>query len=273
MNKEVKIFNPSVAEANKIVEQYKNLTIESVEDKDGYLAVYNGIQELKKLRGDITKFGKKEREESLAYQREVLRQEKELLGIITPVEDDLKAERAKIDEAVKKDERKVLLPSRIKMLEDVNVKMAEDEILSLDEKQFSEMYSLRKQEFDDEQERIRMEEENRKKREDEIKEAERVSALRAKEEAERKAKEELEKVEREKQAEIDKMKREQEEKEKDEIDRIEKEKREKEEAERNVKYQEWLTKNGYSENTKENFLIQKNGNEYVLYKKLDVINL
>ena len=203
MNKEVKIFNPSIAEANKIVEQYKGLKIKDVEDKDGYLAVYNGIQELKKLRGDITK----------------------------------------------------------------------DEILSLDEKQFSEMYSVKKQEFDDEIAKLKQEEEDKKKRNEEIKEAERLSALRATEEAERKAKEELARVEREKQAEIDKMKREQEEKERLEAERIEKERMEKEEAERNVKYQNWLSKNGYTEEQKENFLIQKNGNEYVLYKKLDVINL
>ena len=221
MEKLVK-FNPSIAEATKIADKYKGLTIKGLEDKEGYEAVYSGQQELKKLRVDITKFGKKEREEALAYQKEVIRQEKELLAVIVPAEDSLKSEREKIDEEKKQQERLVLLPTRIKMLEEIDVKLLDAEILRMDEKEFSAYLTEKKVEYLEKKEAERKIIEEEKRRAEELEKAKAEAAEKAKKEAEKKAerekKEEAERVEKEKQ-EAEKKKQE-------ELERVEREKKE-----------------------------------------------
>jgi len=221
MEKLVK-FNPSIAEATKIADKYKGLTIKGLEDKEGYEAVYSGQQELKKLRVDITKFGKKEREEALAYQKEVIRQEKELLAVIVPAEDSLKSEREKIDEEKKQQERLVLLPTRIKMLEEIDVKLLDAEILRMDEKEFSAYLTEKKVEYLEKKEAERKIIEEEKRRAEELEKAKAEAAEKAKKEAEEKAerekKEEAERVEKEKQ-EAEKKKQE-------ELERVEREKKE-----------------------------------------------
>jgi len=239
MDKKIVVFNPSVVEATKIAEKYKGLTIKGLGDKEGYKAVYDGQQELKKLRVDITKFGKKEREEALAYQKEVIRQEKELLAVIVPVEDALKFERDKIDEEKKKEERRVLLPSRVKMLEEIGLKVDDDILLSMDEKEFSETYNERKMTFLEEQERKRKEEEDAKRRAEELEKAKTEAAEKAKKEAEAKAerekKEEAERVEKEKKEAERKKEEELKKKEEEKIEAIKKAEREKQEEINRIK--------------------------------------
>lgn len=43
-------FNPTITEATKIAKQYEGLTIKDENDKDGYTKVYEGQQELKKIK-------------------------------------------------------------------------------------------------------------------------------------------------------------------------------------------------------------------------------
>jgi len=288
MNKAA-VFNPSIAEATAIAEKYRGLTIKNVDDKEGYKAVYDAQQELKNLRVDITKFGKKEREEALAWQREVLRQEKELLKIITPVEDELKAERERIDEEKKKAERLVLLPSRKKMLEEIGDAMNDDEILALDEKEFSELFNAKKlayleaKEAQLNAEREKLDQEKReaeeaKQRVEELEKAKEEAATRAKEDAEKKAKDELEQMEKKKQAEIDKIREEQAEKERLEQEKVAKEQEEKEKAEKNRRYKAWLKKNGVTNTNVGNFHIERiadneNGTTFKIYEYKDLITI
>jgi DNA segregation ATPase FtsK/SpoIIIE-like protein len=244
---EVDIFKPGVAELKEKAQQYQGLTIAGIDDKDGYQLVYDAIQDLRKIRVAITKFGKEKREEALAFQRKVLRQEKELVSIISPVEDELKARRERVDEEKRRQERMVLLPSRRRMCEEVGLVLTDEQLLDLDEKEFANEYNEKRSEFLEAQERARREEEERKRREEELERARREAAEQAKKEteeaAERKAKEDAERIEREREEEqrlaheaITKAEREKQEaiakaerEKQEEIDRI---RREQEEAER-----------------------------------------
>lgn len=286
---EIQKFNPTKAEIQKAVSEVESLTITGIEDKAGYAAVKSGKNKLAAYRIEITKFGKGQREEALAWQREVLKQEKELLGMIEPTETKLKGQLETIDEEKKSQERLVLLPARIKMLEEVGVKLLDAEILQMDEISFSAYYTEKKMQYLEMQETKRKQEEeaNRRTEEMEIAKKEAIEMARkeeqekaelAKAEAEKKAKEELERVEREKLEAIEKIKKEQEEKERKakeaEAERVRKEKEEQEKAEKNRKYKTWLEKHGIDPVNKDGIhLIQREGNTFTLYKKIDSITI
>lgn len=277
-------FNPTIAEATKIAKQYQGLTIKSVDDKEGYNLVYTGQQELKKLRVAITKYGKEQRQEALAYQKEVIRQEKELLGVITPIEDSLKAERERIDEIKKREERKEFLPVRKKMLTEVEAEVNDDELLGMDDKQFMVFFGKKQAEFTARKEEEKREKEREEQRNRELEEAKKQAveqakreveerARREKKEAERRAKEELERVEREKQAEIDRLKQEKEEKERQEKMLVERKRQEEEEMAKNKRMKQWLEENGVTEENKSDHKVERQGNQLVLYKKVSTLIL
>lgn len=284
MNQQIEKFNPTKAEIQAAVSEVENLTIQGIDDVAGYEAVKSGKKRLADYRIEITKFGKKQREEALAWQREVLRQEKELIAIIEPTEIKLKEKLEGIDHQKKREERRVLLPSRKKMLEEIGAEWTDEEILDMDEKEFASEYGSLRMAYDAEQAEKKRKEEEEKRHAEEMEKAKEEAAKKATEEAERKAKEELERVEREKQAEIDKIKRDQEEKdrkekeekeraEKEEADRIAKEKADQEKAEKNRRYKAWLKKNGYTDETRNDFSIARTGNTFVLFKKVDEITI
>lgn len=65
-------------------------------------------------------------------------------------------------------------------------------------------------------------------------------------------------------------------KEKEDVERIEKERlikeqEKKEELERQEKYQNFLKKNNYTENNKNDFIIQRKDNKITIFKKVDEI--
>lgn len=87
---EIAKFNPAKEEIQAVVMEVEGLTISGVDDVAGYEAVKAGKKKLADYRIEITKFGKKQREEAIFWQREVLRQEKELIEMIEPTETKLK---------------------------------------------------------------------------------------------------------------------------------------------------------------------------------------
>ena len=99
-------FNPTKSELLLMADKYKNLTIKNIDDKEGYMAVYQARLELKKARVNLKKNGKAAREEALAYQKSVIALENELVGIIEPLEKDLEAKQAVIDKEIEKNKRK-----------------------------------------------------------------------------------------------------------------------------------------------------------------------
>ena len=253
-NEAVEIFKPGIAALRSLAERLRGITIKGPEDVEGYAAAKEAKKELAQWRIDITKAGKKFREEALAYQREVIRQEKEHLEIITPVEDSIRAMIEAVDETKARKERKVLLPSRKALLAEIFIEMTDDEILSLDEKAFSDMYMEKKMKYLESREAARRAEEEAKQREAETKKREEEAAARAVEE-------ERLRVEREEASK------------KAEEERIEREKAEElAKAEKNRRYKAWLKGHGV-EAEDPAFKIERVGTTFVLYKKIDEITI
>lgn len=296
---EIQEFSPAKAEIQAALLEVEGLTIAGVEDEAGYEAVKVGRKRLGDMRNKITKFGKGQREEAIRWQKEVLRQEKELVALIEPVESKLKAELERIDEEKKRKEREILLPIRKTMLAEIELELTDDEIVGYDEKEFAIFFQERKMQYLEAKERARKEEEDRKKREEELEQARKEAAENAKKEAEEKAERDkilaAEKAEKDKQDAIDKIKRDQEEKErkekqareqaiKDEEARLENERKEQERNEKNRKYKAWLRENGVEQGmgdqkiycvqlADEQNVIVRDENSFTLYKKVSSITI
>lgn len=140
-------FNPTKAELLALAEKSKGLVIKDINDKEGYQAVHKQRMELKNTRVLITKTGKEAREKALAFQKEVIAYEKELIGIIEPIETDLQAKQDAIDLEKEKLKRVALLPERKFKLVAVSVELSDDEILEMDDVRFDTFYNQKNAEF------------------------------------------------------------------------------------------------------------------------------
>lgn len=78
-------------------EAYGALTINGLDDKQGYAAVDVARKEIKKIRVDIEKAFKAERDVLNVKVKENLAKEKEILAVVAPIENDLKAKQDIID--------------------------------------------------------------------------------------------------------------------------------------------------------------------------------
>ncbi|MDA3837251.1 MAG: hypothetical protein PF542_06545 [Nanoarchaeota archaeon] len=271
MKKQVDIFKPGLAELQKMATRLKGVKIVDTKDVEGYKNAKEAKTELAKMRIIITKFGKEQRKEARDYASEVIRQEKEHLALIVPVEDDIKKQIDAVDEEKRMEERKVLLPSRKKMLEGIETKMTDEEILLMDEQCFSEHFSQLRNDYLFEKERKLQEREAQLKREKELEEARKIAreeeienAKIARIEEKKRADDELKRVEQEKKDEIERLKQEQIDKEarekrdaeeliirkENEAKRFAEEERVKKlEIEADKKYQKFLADNKYNEET------------------------
>jgi hypothetical protein len=306
---EVEIFNPTVAELNKIVGTAKDLVITDYKDKAQVEIVSAKRKELKKIRVAITNKGKELREEALAHQRKVLEKEKELVGIIIPEEERLQKLEDEVAMQIEKDRRIGLLPDKLAMLKALSFEPTPEQqqnLLLLTDEGWAEYYNravARKNEAD----RLALEarEAEQKRKEQELEDEKNRLA---KEEADRIAKaeqEEKDRVAREQQAERERLQKieddkkkavadaqakerqEKEAKEREEkaraderarIEREEKDRKAKEEAERIALekkkiYQKFLAENGYTEETKDQFIVKNDNLVITLYKKVNTLDL
>lgn len=307
---EVEIFNPTVAELNKIVSTAKELVITDYKDKAQVEIVSAKRKELKKIRVAITARGKELREEALAHQRKVIEKEKELVGIITPEEERLQQLEDDVAMQVEKDRRLGLLPDKLAMLRALGMvditEVQKENLLLLTDENWAMYYNgvvARKNEAD----RIALEarEAEQKRKEQELEdeknriaqeEAERVAKAEAdaKAQAEREAQEKADALKREAdvkaKAIADAKAKEQQEKEAlareekaraDERARIElevKKKVEREEAERIALekkkiYQKFLADSGFTEETKDDYIVKNDALVITLYKKVNTLDL
>lgn len=309
MELNIEQFNPKKAELVTLAEQYKNLTITGVDDKDGYEAVKSAEKKLQQTRLDIKRKGKEAREEALKYQKAVIGLEKELLEVIEPIEKDLKEKRTAIDEIKKMELRKKKLPERIERLKEIELEVANVELLGMDDKQFNEFFIEKKGEYLEAKEAKAKEEQEKKdaeirkqqeeiaeqqrkiEEEKRIAEAKKQAEIEAKERVEREKQEAVEaekrKAEAEKQKLIDEQNAKEQErlaeearKKKEEDDRIAKEKAD---EEANKKKKEWIDFLGRNfikpnEDYGDEIHIKKitqdnNKTKFILYKKADEIIL
>jgi len=291
-NLNIEKFSPKKAELISLVEKCKNLQINGIEDRAGFMAVDEYRKELKKARVEIQKTGKMLRAEALAFQKEVILKEKEMISLIEPTEKELEAKQQVIKDEMAKIARKAQLPQRQKALQEINANVDDDFILLMDDTRYLEFYNNKRAEFLEEKER-KLEEEKEKERkkleaereaerqkleaqkreleekERKLEEEKRIIAERkeAKAEAEKEKREALEKAEREKQAIIDKQKQERLEAEKLKKQAEEKERKEAERLAKAKAYQEFLAKHNYNEDDP-NFFIKKSEKKIELFKKI-----
>lgn len=285
MTNDIAKFDQTKAEVAALVESVKNTVIVQPGDVTGYELLKTNKKVLADKRNDLTKFFKNERSGALAYQKAIIATEKDVLGLIEPVETELGDQIKAIDLEKKREERLAILPERIKKLEENNLVFGEYEfLLDMDDKQFAEFFLTKRSEYLEEQQRKideanakieadRVSAEEAKKREAEIEEAKKEAAEKAKKEAE-------EKAEKEKQAIIDENNRKEreriagEERAKiEEENRLKKEKEEAEKLEKRKKYQKFRTDNGYTEETKDDFYEKNTGDKVILYKKVGEFKL
>ncbi|MFA5323310.1 MAG: hypothetical protein WC373_11620 [Smithella sp.] len=78
-------------------DKYMALTVNGIEDKKGYDAVHEAKMDVKKRRVKVLKNGKAQREEALAFNKMVIKVEKRIVALLTPIEEHLQAEEQKID--------------------------------------------------------------------------------------------------------------------------------------------------------------------------------
>ena len=303
-NLDISQFSPQKAELLTIVERYKGLTINGVDDQAGYKMVDEARKDLAKKRVYISKTAKDLRSEAIAFQKSVIELEKELVGIIEPLELEFKNQTAAIDQEKLRLKRIALLPERQEKLKAIGVQVLDRDLLDMTDEDFTVFYNQEHTKVLEAKAKAIAEEEARIQREKEL-EAEREKArqeqiIKDEEEAKRKEaahkaeleatrlriekekEESLEKAEKEKQALIDAHAREKEEARlKAERDQKEAEQKELElkaaaqaEEERVNKmkaYQAFLSKNNYTEDG--GFKIEKTADSVLLYKLIDTFKI
>ena len=209
-NLSIEEFNPTVAELQSLVETTKLIQVTDINDKDQIELVRKNRITLRDARVNITKKGKELREGALRFQKEVISREKQLIAIIEPEEERLKAIEDEVKQKKVRAERIAVLPQRKEMLasiDDGKDYSDKDELLiGMDDTEFMAYYNARasekneadrqanekrQREIEQEQEKLRIEKETRE-REEKARQEER-------DRIEREQKQKKEKEEREKQ--------------------------------------------------------------------------
>lgn len=145
---QIEQFSPKKAEMQALAESSKGLTINGVEDLEGYKKVHEARIKLKSTRIEITKNGKALREDAIAFQKKVIELEKELVGIIEPVETELEQKEKTIDAEKERLRRVSLLPSRRSVLEDIGYTATDEELMCLNNDEFKIFLDTKKNEIE-----------------------------------------------------------------------------------------------------------------------------
>jgi hypothetical protein len=94
---ELQRYNTTDAEIAKR-RKYLDYTIKDLSDTDGYSLVHKARMEIKSMRIAVTKRGKELREDAIKFQKAVISEEQRIIGQLSPIEDHLADEEARIDE-------------------------------------------------------------------------------------------------------------------------------------------------------------------------------
>lgn len=294
-------FEQTVEDLKAIVANAQKITVDNIEDKEQLVLAKSTRIELRNIEIAIEKRGKGYRDVFNAVNKEILNKERELKKITAPEIERLTAIEEEAKEIAIRKARIEAIPARQERLKEIGIEATDEELMEFDDDAFK-VFVNEKIEEKNEQERQRIETEKAKmekerlamerekemrEREEKAREEERLKAERIAKEKEkerigeekrRKIEAELEakqKIEEAK-AEAEQIKREAKEK----VEREEREKKEKEEAERKArkelekkkKYQDWLKKGGWTEETKDEFFIQDHGHIVELYKLVGTYN-
>lgn len=259
-------FDPTTQKIMDFVSEYRWLTIAN----DWLDVVKLAKKTLQGQRVFITKTLKADRDKAIKYQKDNIAKEKELVAIITEVEEPLDNEILAMELKEEMDKRKESLPIRLEELETIWLKWqyTEEFILSMDFKQFMDFMNTEKARLYEEEMEKKRQAEAETKRLADLKEAEERGRIAA----EKKAKEEYE------QKESDRLNKEAQEKAKQEQkeiqDKLDKErlaqkiKEDENRAQKAERYKARLEINWYDESDKDEWLISKEETKVILYKKI-----
>lgn len=149
---EVSPIETALAEQNvtaqviaKLKADYLGLTINGIDDKEGFEAVEKARKECKSIRILAEKICKSGREEAVKIQKEWISKEKEVVAQIEEVELYLKAESERIKEEEKailfKAAQEAKLPMRKEKLLSIGITVDDSELLKLDDAQFLQLFN------------------------------------------------------------------------------------------------------------------------------------
>lgn len=295
-------FEPTVAALRAAVKESVVIKLDNPEDSKQVKIVHDKRIELRDMRIVITKKGKELRDDANKFAKAVIEKEKELLAIIAPEEDRLERLEDSAKEIIARKARLEAIPVRQERLKELGVIATDDELMEYDDDGFKtflnaeiekknerDRQALEAEKAKVEADRLAMEREKEMRaREEQAREEERQKAARLAQEQEgariadearRKADIEAEakrKIE-EATTEAKRIEREAKEKvEREESERKEKaesERKAKEELEKKKKYQDFRTKHGWTEETRNDFIEQNTGSTILLYKKVGEFNL
>lgn len=144
-------FDPTVDQLNKMIAVTSAITAEDLSDDKQIALVKSNRISLRDARITIEKRGKELRADALKYQKDVIAKEKELLAIITPEEDRLKAIEDEAKLIKERAARVALLPMRREQLAAIGAMPLdefpfENDLLDMDNDQFISYLNVRKAE-------------------------------------------------------------------------------------------------------------------------------
>jgi len=271
-NLDITKFDPTVADLQQLVSITSQITVTDFNDKNQLETVKKNRIALRDARVSITKKGKELREDAITFQKVVLEKERELIAIIEPEEVRLK-EIEELSKANKeRAERIAILPMRREKMVSQGVVISEEVLVELTDEQF---IVLLNQKVGEKNEVVRLENERKDKelkekedalkRETETRDREDKARLDERERAENREKERVEREAREKKevearAEIERIKKEV----ADEAERVRLDKRE--------LFITYLKSLGWTEETKDEYLLNHTPTTTIIYKKLGVYN-
>ena len=311
MDLNIEKFDPIKKELHELEQNCNKLV--SSDGKTGYDVIKSTRIVLKNKRRAIINEFTADREISNAYSASNLKLQRELVGIIEPLERKLEDKQKAVDLETFIEKQKELLPERKERLEEIEVELTDREILVIKEKDFEAFFTEKKGEFLEEKERALTAERNKIEEDKRIEEAKKKAEKKAREEElarvelakkqaeldkqkaieeeRRKAREEADRIEKEKQKAIQKAEdekqaiiNEQERKERERIEAEEQAKKDVEEQERlkkeeeeklakKKKYIKFLKDNGYNEKNKAGFKVEWEGKTATLWKKIDELTV
>jgi colicin import membrane protein len=137
---EIQKFNPTKAELIAVVDEMKPLIEKEIKDVNDFALVDEGRKRLQKMRTNIQRFGKELRADYIAAQKEVIRQENELVEVIDPVEKALKDKQDAYYKAEEKKKRLLFLPARRAQMQEIELMISDDTILAMTDEEFSKLY-------------------------------------------------------------------------------------------------------------------------------------
>ena len=267
MEFEIEKFSPTKAELARIAEESKTLVLPDPFDSEQYKRVKDAKTNLVHVRNDIAKTGKAMRDGAIAFQKQVIEKEKELVGIIKPSEDRLATLLDEADHIIERRARVEVLPHRRERLAELDsdtfhVEVADYALLDMDGPSFESYFNACASEKNEADAR-KIAADQKKLDEEKAELARKQELAEAEERGRKQAAERAEQEEKERQSRAQRDKEDAERKEREAKERLEKESR----------YQHFLSDNGYTESTKDTFHIERDGDDVRLYRLVGILTL